>query len=178
MACPHVSGVVALALSYAAELRLHFTAEEFRELLYASVTPIDHYFTGIKHFYRYVADIGVNHPKQMDLSLYRGQMGAGQVNATRLLAAIGENGTPMRFPNIYVGVGETLKIYPEVYFEGGNDFTCTVENGEIAAVSENGGAMMVEGLKAGMTKAAITVGGNRQEFTITVRSNAGGNGWL
>ena len=29
MACPHVSGVIALGLSYAAQLRRHFTAEEF-----------------------------------------------------------------------------------------------------------------------------------------------------
>ena len=34
MACPHVSGVAALGLSYAAQLRRHFTADEFKALLY------------------------------------------------------------------------------------------------------------------------------------------------
>ena len=32
MACPHVSGVVALGLSYAAQLRKHFTADEIKAL--------------------------------------------------------------------------------------------------------------------------------------------------
>ncbi len=180
MACPHVSGVVALALSHAAQLRLHYTAEEFKELLYANVTPIDDYCAGIKHFYRYVSDIGVNHAKQMDLGAYRGKMGAGQVNAALLLAAIGENGTPMLFPNLYVGVGETLNVNPALYFVGGEsmEFSFSVEDGEVASIVKSDGRYVVEGLKAGMTKATITAGSTKQEFTITVRAHAGDNGWL
>ena len=48
MACPHVSGVAALGLSYAAQLRRHFTADEFKALLCETTTPIDSYTTGLK----------------------------------------------------------------------------------------------------------------------------------
>ena len=47
MACPHVSGVAALGLSYAAKLRRHFTADEFKALLYETTTPIDDYMSGM-----------------------------------------------------------------------------------------------------------------------------------
>ena len=44
MACPHVSGVVALGLSYAAKLHRHFKASEVIDLLYASATPVEQYW--------------------------------------------------------------------------------------------------------------------------------------
>ena len=68
MACPHVSGVAALGLSYAAQLRRHFTADEFKALLYQTTTPIDSYMTGLKNYYRYVADVGLNQPMQLTLA--------------------------------------------------------------------------------------------------------------
>ena len=37
MACPHVSGVAALGLSYAVKQRRHFKAEEFIEHLRLSI---------------------------------------------------------------------------------------------------------------------------------------------
>ena len=88
MACPHVSGVAALGLSYAAKLRRHFTADEFKALLYETTTPIDDYMSGMKLYYRYVADVGLNQPMQLNKSNYRGQMGVGQVNAAKLLNAV------------------------------------------------------------------------------------------
>lgn len=74
MACPHVSGVAALGLSYAAQLRRHFTADEFKALLCETTTPIDSYMTGLKNYYRYVADVGLNQPMQLTLANYRNQM--------------------------------------------------------------------------------------------------------
>ena len=48
MACPHVSGVVALGISYATQLRRHFKATELQELLINTTVPIDSYMTGVK----------------------------------------------------------------------------------------------------------------------------------
>ena len=59
MASPHVSGVVALGLSYAAQLHRHFTAEEFIDLLMdpESVTPLtDDILTGRKFYYKWQVD--------------------------------------------------------------------------------------------------------------------------
>ena len=51
MACPHVSGVAALGLSYAVQLRKHFTADEFRRMLIETASPIDDYLVGTKYYY-------------------------------------------------------------------------------------------------------------------------------
>ncbi|MGM9786400.1 MAG: S8 family serine peptidase [Candidatus Cryptobacteroides sp.] len=83
MACPHVSGVAALGLSYARKIGKHFTREEFISMLLTSTIGIDKYFTGTK-------------PKTatttMDLSEYVGKMGTGAVNAWKFLMQI--EGTP------------------------------------------------------------------------------------
>ena len=44
MACPHVSGVAALGLSYAVKQRRHFKASEFIELLKASTKSLDSWY--------------------------------------------------------------------------------------------------------------------------------------
>ena len=44
MACPHVSGVAALGLSYAVKQRRHFKASEFVELLKSSTKPLDSWY--------------------------------------------------------------------------------------------------------------------------------------
>ncbi len=179
MACPHVSGVVALGLSYAVQLHKHFTADEFRELLYSSVTPIDSYMSGTKDYYRYVADVGLNHPMQFDMGAYRNKMGAGQVNATKLLQAIGQNGTEILFPNLTVSLGADLVVIPSNYFNNGStSFTVSVKDQSIASASLNGDKLIIKGLKAGITQASITGGGKTQNFNITVRTNAGTDTWL
>ena len=48
MACPHVSGVAALGLSYAVKQRRHFKADEFVKLLKESVKPVNSFYTGTK----------------------------------------------------------------------------------------------------------------------------------
>ena len=123
MACPHVSGVAALGLSYAAKLRRHFTADEFKALLYETTTPIDDYMSGMKLYYRYVADVGLNQPMQLNKSNYRGQMGVGQVNAAKLLNAVAGNGTQVSFPNLYINLGGEVTATPANYFLGGETMT-------------------------------------------------------
>jgi hypothetical protein len=180
MACPHVSGVVALALSHAADQRIHLKATELRQLLLDNVTPIDDYMTGIKEYRRYVASIGPIQPMTMNLDLYRGKMGSGQVNATKLLAAIEGAGVPMRFPNIYVAEGEKSVVVPAHYFVGGEQmtFSVTIQNGEIANCTQKDGKLIFEGKKSGSTTATLTAQGISHSFTITVRKSANGNGWL
>ena len=184
MACPHVSGVAALGLSYAAQLRKHFTAAEFRKLLVESVTPIDEYQVGNKNYYYYVTELGKTYPKSTPLSQYSGKTG-GLTNANLLLAAIADEsaGTMVSFPNIYLGIGEENQVVetPARYFVDGESLTYTlkiddtsVATGEIAE-----GKAVFTGLKEGATQASITASnGEVHTFNITVRKSANGSGWL
>ena len=181
MACPHVSGVVALGLSYAMQLRKHFTADEFKELLYGTATPIDAYFSGTKQYYRYVADVGKNQMMQMNLSSYRNKMGAGQVNAEALLNAIEGAGRPVEFPNLYIPEDGEVTVIPAHYFLNGDalDFTMEIADASVASYVKDGRKMRVRGLRSGTTAASVTASdGSRQSFVITVRRGAHDNGWL
>ena len=178
MACPHVSGVAALGLSYAAKLRKHFKAEEFIAMLYDSATPIDQYMTGTKQYKKYVIDLFDSAPMMsLDMNAFRGKMGSGQVNAYGLLKAIEGSGVDMTFPNLYVAVGGQTTAVPSMYMDG-NSFTVTVNDSSVATAQIVDGKMMiVKGLKAGQTEASVT-GSRTDKFVITVREGASGNGWL
>ena len=184
MACPHVSGVVALGLSYAKKLRKHFKAEEIKELLYRSASPIEEHWNldTPKLYYKYVGDLSEVHLSSMDLKNFRGKMGHGQVNAYEFLKLIGgeDAGHKMTFPNVYVAVDGSYTLTPSMYFENGDNliFTVVVDDQSIAKCTPKGKQLVFEGLKAGQTKAVITAAGVSQEFIITVREGAEGNGWL
>ena len=182
MACPHVSGVVALGLSYATKLRKHFKAEEIRKMLCdaQNVTPIDEYMKGYKRYSRYVADIGAIQPMEFALAPYKGQMGTGQVNATKFLAAIGgeEAGSKMHFPNLVIKVEDSIVVNPALYFVNGENLTYVVEieDTHIATHKVEDATIVFSGLRVGATKASIKASnGEKQEFVITVRKS---NGWL
>ena len=177
MACPHVSGVVALGLSYAADLRKHFTVEEFKSLLYDTVTPIDDYMSGTKKYKKYVIDLGESSPlMSFSKNAFRGQMGHGQVNAYKFLKAIEGAGVEMTFPNVFVSVDQQKTMDPSVYMDG-TSFTAKVDDPSVASVEVKDGKLVVKGLKEGQTAASVT-GSRTDEFVITVRSGAAGNGWL
>ena len=177
MACPHVSGVAALGLSYAAKLRRHFTAEEFKALLYDTATPIDRYMTGIKQYKKYVADLEGSSPMMsFDMAAFKGGMGHGQVNAYALLKAIEGSGVEMTFPNLYVAAGGQVTADPSMYMDG-TSFSVTVTDQSVATASVEGGKIIVKGLKTGQTEATVT-GSRTDRFVITVRETANGNGWL
>ena len=177
MACPHVSGVAALGLSYAAKLRKHFKAEEFIAMLYDSATPIDQYMTGTKQYKKYVIDLFESAPMMsLDMNAFRGKMGSGQVNAYGLLKAIEGSGVDMTFPNLYVAAGGQTTAVPSMYMDG-NSFTVTVNDSSVATAEIVDGKMLVKGLKAGQTEASVT-GSRTDKFVITVREGASGNGWL
>ena len=177
MACPHVSGVAALGLSYAAKLRRHFTAEEFKALLYETATPIDRYMTGIKQYKKYVADLEGSSPMMsFDMAAFKGGMGHGQVNAYALLKAVEGSGVEMTFPNLYVAAGGQMTVDPSMYMDG-TSFSVTVADQSVATASVEGGKIIVKGLKTGQTEASVT-GSRTDRFVITVRETANGNGWL
>ena len=186
MACPHVSGVAALAISYATQLRRHLTAQELYNLLHETATPIDEYMTGTKYYCRYVADLGPIQPMSFSLAGYKGQMGAGQVNAAALLEKIAGAGCAMRFPNITVAVDGTVVEAPARYFieAVGAKYTVEIADQSIASYEIlGGGKIAFNGLKVGSTVAKIKILNNNtplleQLFNITVRKSTNDNGWL
>ena len=177
MACPHVSGVAALGLSYAVQQRKHFKAEEFKQLLYDSATPIDQYMTGTKNYKKYVIDLFESAPMMsLDINQFKGGMGHGQVNAYALLKAIDGSGVDMTFPNVFVAVDGYSVLDPSMYMEG-SSFDIKVADPTIASVEIVDGKVTVKGLRAGQTEASVT-GSRTDTFVITVRETANGNGWL
>lgn len=177
MACPHVSGVAALGLSYAAQLRKHFTADEFKAMLYETATPIDQYMKGDKQYQRYVADLELSAPMQkLNLNNFKGGMGSGQVNAYALLKAVEGSGVDMTFPNLLIAEGSSTTVDPSVYMPG-ESFSIVIDDTSVASVEAVGSHYVFKGLKAGQTTASVT-GSRTDRFVVTVRENASGNGWL
>ena len=178
MACPHVSGVIALGLSYAVEQRRHFRAQEFIDLVYSTATDIDGYFKGEKKSYYNHSSPGSAATKT-ELSQYKGKMGR-LVNAGALLRAIEDAGNEMKLPNIYLAPAESQKIDLARFFVGGESLTysANVADAGVATVSVNGSVMTVNGVAEGFTTIDITVDGQLYSVTVTVRNGANGNGWM
>lgn len=82
MACPHVSGVVALGLSYAKKLGKKFDRDEFKRMILASVNDIDQRISSVSSkTYAYAQ-------APLTLSPYYHQMGTGAIDAWRLMMHI------------------------------------------------------------------------------------------
>ena len=82
MACPHVSGVVALGLSYAKKLGKHYGRDEFKRMILASVNDIDQRI-GSKAEKAYAYYKG-----PLKMAPYYHQMGTGAIDAWRLMMHI------------------------------------------------------------------------------------------
>ena len=182
MACPHVSGVAALGLSYAYQQRRHFKASEFIELLKASVKPLDSWYGNgkVKKYYRNHLSVGAS-LTQINLSKYIGKMGAGLVDAGLLLDNIEGKGSDMVVLNVYVAEGAESTLNLAYYYVGGENLTyiCTSSDTSVATVTVEGTLMKVSGLKTGATRILVKVSnGNEQTITVTVRKNANDNGWM
>ncbi len=109
MACPHVSGVAALGLSYALQLGKTFSQSEFRTLLLTSVNDINQYCTGTK---QYITDQGSM--ATLDLSKHKKGMGTGYIDAYQVLMNVrGITCIPIPAGNQY-----TLNMQP--YLGDGN----------------------------------------------------------
>lgn len=183
MACPHVSGVAALGLSYAKQLRRHFTAEEFVDLLKNTTDKslYNWYQDGaVKLYYD-----GHTYPgasvTRMELGNYIGKMGTGLVDAGALLNSIAGAGSEMKLPNVYVGTGASYAIDLASYFVNGENLTYEAASSDeaTAAVAVNGTVMTVTGVKAGMAQITVQVSGEAsQTIVVTVRDKANDNGWM
>lgn len=183
MACPHVSGVAALGLAYAAKTNRHYRAADFVALMKKSVKELDsHYGNGAtKTYYMNHTTVGAS-PEIVQLSKYIGKMGAGLIDAAQLLNKIKnkELSSDMKLPNVYVGIEKTVSLNLAAYFAGRTEgFSCSVANGSVASASVDGKTLIVKGLAAGSTSLTVTAAdGTSQTVVVTVRKSAGNNGWM
>lgn len=183
MACPHVSGVAALGLAYAAKTNRHYRAADFVALMKKSVKELDsHYGNGAtKTYYMNHTTVGAS-PEIVQLSKYIGKMGAGLIDAAQLLNKIKNKklSSDMKLPNVYVGIEKTVSLNLAAYFAGQTEgFSCSVVNGNVASASVDGKTLTVKGLAAGSTSLTVTAAdGTIQTVVVTVRKSAGNNGWM
>ena len=98
MACPHVSGVVALGMSYALRIGKHFTREDFISRLLSSANDIDRYNTAggsklwVDTYWNNSTESWKSEYKSTDISVKKGKMGTGAVDAWNFLMTL--EGTP------------------------------------------------------------------------------------
>ena len=126
-ACPHVSGVAALGLSYAKQLGKHYTAKEFRSMLLSATNDVTPYLVGgMTLQFQDGSSLTLDYPS------YKGKLGAGYVDAYKLLLQV--EGTPCQV----VKVGEQVDVDLSTYFgEGIADaqfYNVKVSDEDVAAV--------------------------------------------
>ena len=153
MACPHVSGVIALGLSYAKKLGKQFTREDFTSMLLTSVNDIDQYLTkGSKKYY----SLSTYSMEEISLPTWHNQMGTGAVDAWKFLMAI--EGTP----SVMAAVGEKAKIdlsqycNPSLKYEISVDETSATSLGLSSDPVIKDGCLEIECSKIGAGKIVIS----------------------
>lgn len=183
MACPHVSGVAALGLSYAAKQHRHYRAADFIALMKKSVKDLDSHYAGgaTKTYYMNHTTVGAS-PETVELGKYIGKMGTGLIDAAQLLSNIQnkEYSSDMKLPNMYVGIKKTSTLRLDSYFGGQmSGYSLTVANASVASASVYGNVLTVKGFAVGSTTLTVTAAdGTSQTVVVTVRKSAAGNGWM
>ena len=190
MACPHMSGVAALGVSYAGKLGKKFTSEEFTSILLTSVNDINQYLAG--------GGIKPYGGMTFSLKTYHKRMGTGAIDAWKLLMQI--EGTP----SVMVKTGETCTVDLKQFFgESAADITyldVTYDDeakktlGFASAPKVKNGALEIVCMKNGSAKVKVSAiagggqlgGGNNiggseiaREISIISRGVYSSNGgWL
>ena len=183
MACPHVSGVAALGLSYAAKQHRHYRAADFIALMKKSVKDLDSHYAGgaTQTYYMNHTTVGAS-PETVELGKYIGKMGTGLIDAAQLLSNIQnkEYSSDMKLPNMYVGIKKTSTLRLDSYFGGQmSGYSLTVANASVASAFVSGNVLSVKGFAAGSTTLTVTAAdGTSQTVVVTVRKSAAGNGWM
>ena len=144
MACPHVSGACALAVSwyYGSEKRKGLTSEMLKEALLSSVTPVDPFCT----------------------TPYFGNMGAGSLDTYQLLLAVKK---VAMIPDQSVSVGGEKTVDLTEYFYKTDVLTYTIANTGVVEVSLSDSVLTIKGVSKGKTVIRIT-DGNESVRTINV----------
>ena len=179
MACPHVSGVVALGMSYAAQLHKHYDSREFRDIVLKSVRDVNPHLAGEKLYHFMWGSLGETIPTLVDLKrTYYGNMGSGVADAAALLRNIESSGAELALPNVYVATGavQTLDL-GRCFGVGSTTFTARVDDASVASVTVDGTKAVATGLKPGSTKLTVNAAnGKTQESIITVRNSTSEGG--
>ncbi|MBR5206035.1 MAG: S8 family serine peptidase [Alistipes sp.] len=189
MACPHVSGIAALVLSYAIENGIKLTNKELYEILTTSVNEIDSKLTGDK--------INGGYGGKMNLMSYKGKMGTGTIDAFRAImnvrgatcipVVVGKeyeidindfigdgnlNVTVLRDYVIPADVRERLGIVNDTVFGGKLILTCTKPGCGVVTINMVAGGNLVGG--------GQIMGGMRveKEVALISRVNNDTAGWL
>ena len=187
-ACPHVSGVAALGLSYAKKLGKSFTASEFRSMILSATNDIEPHLTGGISSSKYAIDI--NYP---DL---RGKLGSGYIDAYKMLLQV--EGTPYSVVKCgastidlatYFGEGvfnaqlsqivisdedrEAIGLNDCIFNQGKLEFNCSKQGAATVSITLLvGGGSLNDSSKPLPTKVT-------KKFVVIVRNNVAANGgWL
>lgn len=185
MACPHVSGVIALGMSYALKLGKKFSKEDFISRLMTSTNDIDSYLTGptMKYF------VEGNKYVEIDVFPKKGKMGAGAVDAWKFLMALEGTPTYMTSP------GEKLTIDISECLGNASGYTLEIGTEAVEALGIEGTPAVKDGvleitcskIGAGKIRFKASVGGEGQisgldyhkEISIVSRPSVAKNGgWL
>ena len=158
MACPHISGVVALGISYAAKIGKKFNGDEYRDIVLTSVNDINSLLLDGTKPYNGVSNAVV-------LNDYYKRMGTGAIDTWRLFMQI--EGTP----SIVVATGERCSIDLAEYF-GGSATDLTYLSVEVSdEAKETLGISGNPTMKKGLLEIKCTKNGSAK---ITVSAIAGG----
>lgn len=192
MACPHMSGVAALGLSYALDLGKTFTRDEFTSMLLTSVNDIDSYLVGSK------TTVVGNTIGDLPLEPFAGKMGTGSIDAWKVLMQI--EGTPC----LVAEVGKSQRLSLNTVFGSGSAnltyLGVEISDADYKAIGllrkpeVKGGSLLIQPTEYGAAKLTIkaiaggsSLGGGSnmggmeisKEVSIIARGVSNGNGgWL
>ena len=195
MACPHVSGVVALGLSYAKQLGMHYSVQQFKEMILASANDFETRLASGRKDYASGSESYFN---SVPLGNYRKQMGTGSIDAWRLMMKI--EGTPC----LTAEAGSNQWLDLSEYFGSASinltylDVECLGDGYDAIGLAEEPyiryGRLYIHPTRCGAAKFKVTavgggtaVGGDSaiggmeisQEVSVVVRSVKSSNGgWL